>query len=241
MLTFEFFCEVLVSWWIGVNATVKKPKDSVKRTGMESPRIYYYILSYDGGIAPCIDGGLLTLAICKPGIRRKASRGDWLIGFSPKEMGWTLSFIAKVSDKIRGDEYYGSGSYDGRSDCIYKLDSSGEFSLRSSRIHNHPKNRARDVGGKENNYRNAWILKSDRFWYFGGHALKVVGSQTPNLVEKLERLSQGYRVNHSVLARAELETLIENVREKFKRGVHGSPRDSSDLVDDDSDDYGSCH
>jgi hypothetical protein len=149
--------------------------------------------------------------------------------------------MAKVTGKIHGEKYYGSGEYNRRSDCIYRLDQNGGFILHNSRIHNTAKNKAKDVGGKENNYANAWILKSDTFWYFGAQALNVVGSQTPNLVEKLGRLSQGHRVNHSTYVRQELNDLIENVREKFTPGVHGSPRDSPNQLDDESDDYGSCH
>src|SRR5438093_13698108 len=103
---------------------------------MQSFRIYYYILSHDGGIAPCVDTGLLTLAICKPGIRRTAVQGDWIIGFSPRETGWKLSFMAKVTDKINGEKYYGSGEYNRRSDCIYRLNENGGFILHNSRIHN---------------------------------------------------------------------------------------------------------
>jgi putative DNA base modification enzyme with NMAD domain len=203
-------------------------------------RIYYYILSYDGGIAPCVDNGVLTLAICKPGIRRNAKKGDWLIGFSPKETGWKLSYLAKVSNKLQGKEYYGSGRFDGRTDCIYKLDSNEGFILRSPRIHNSSKNKTRDVGTSADNYQNAWVLKSDEFWYFGGKAMNVLGPQTSSLIEKLGKLSQGHRVNHSPRVREELEGLVEGVRRKYEAGVHGSPRDSSDRVDDQSDDYGSC-
>lgn len=208
---------------------------------LKGSRVYYYILSHDGGVAPCVDGGLLTLAICKPGIRRTGSQGDWIIGFSPKEMGWKLSFVARITEKLHGENYYGSGLYDGRRDCIYRLDGNGDFTLRNSRIHNSAKNRAKDVGTKENKYENAWVLKSEEFWYFGAKAWNAVGPQTPNLVEKLRALSQGHRVNHSTNVRQELDDLIKSVREKFKPGIHGSPRDSSNHLDDKSDHYGSCH
>jgi len=43
-------------------------------------RIFLYRMMTDAGCAPNIDGGVCTLAICKPSIRRTANVGDIVIG-----------------------------------------------------------------------------------------------------------------------------------------------------------------
>lgn len=69
-------------------------------------RGYSYIIKRDFGFAPNPFQGILTLATCKPGIRKHAQVGDYLIGNSPKINGNKLIFIAKVSEKTTFDEYW---------------------------------------------------------------------------------------------------------------------------------------
>jgi len=45
-------------------------------------QIYFYKLTVDDGGAPCAERGLLSLAICKPMIRRTAQKGDLIFGFA---------------------------------------------------------------------------------------------------------------------------------------------------------------
>ena len=42
--------------------------------------LYSYVVRYDDGAAPNPFGGVCSLVICKPVIRRGASEGDWVIG-----------------------------------------------------------------------------------------------------------------------------------------------------------------
>jgi Nucleotide modification associated domain 2 len=49
------------------------------RPGMSD--IYFYKLTADNGGAPCVRHGLLSLAICKPMIRKTAEEGDLTFGF----------------------------------------------------------------------------------------------------------------------------------------------------------------
>ena len=43
-------------------------------------KLYSYVMIYDTGFAPNPFWGYCTLATCKPGIRRVAKQGDWIIG-----------------------------------------------------------------------------------------------------------------------------------------------------------------
>lgn len=106
--------------------------------------IYYHILRYDDGVAPCVDRGTLTLAICKPAIRRSAKAGDWVLGISTKSRGHKLCYVAKVTQKIDRHGYYVRRSYRPRGDCIYRLNG-GRFQLRNYRVHGEA-DKKRDVG-----------------------------------------------------------------------------------------------
>ena len=65
--------------------------------------IYSYKLTSDNGSAPCIQNNLLSLAICKPKIRKTANVNDYLIGISANSMKLgenKLLYIARITNKI---------------------------------------------------------------------------------------------------------------------------------------------
>src|SRR6266511_5167701 len=191
-------------------------------------RICYYIHTVDTGRAPSVDGGLLTLAICKPEIRRTADVGAWIIGFAPRALGWKLSYLAKVKAKLNGSQYYGSEEYKKRSDTISETRSFGGFSLRDHLVHDEG-NIAADVGTSEDGWQNAWVLVSKRFWYFGSNAVDLSWTEFPEPFAKLQRLTQGHRVNHTPKLRAELEKILTSIGKNHSPGVHGPPRDSCQI------------
>lgn len=82
-------------------------------------RIYRYIWTHDSGMAPCPDGGQITLATCKPVIRRVARPGDWVIGFRPGslERGLVL-WAGRVESKLSHGEY--QRRHGKRSDAVYR-------------------------------------------------------------------------------------------------------------------------
>ena len=167
--------------------------------------------------------GVFTLAICKPAIRRKANARDWILGITPKGLGWRLAYAVMVRSKIRGEDYY-SIRRPRRQDQIYRF-KNGQFELRNTDIHDKSDGR-RDIGSAPG-YKNAWILKGSRTktWYWGRKAkpLSELG-RFPNLQRKVEDLSQGHRVNHSKRVRVELEELLREVS-KRQPGIYGKPRD----------------
>lgn len=92
--------------------------------------IYGYIIPFDGGFSPCYADGEYTLACCKPKIRMNIfneglSRNTWLIGM--KHVGKNNSdfitkiiYVAHITNIILLEEYYDSGKYNHRCDCIYR-------------------------------------------------------------------------------------------------------------------------
>lgn len=72
---------------------------------------YSYIVKRDYGFAPNPFHGFITLATCKPTIRKGAQVGDIIMGFSSKDSGNKLIFILKVSAKISFDDYWNNPAY----------------------------------------------------------------------------------------------------------------------------------
>ena len=70
------------------------------------PKAFSYIVARDYGFAPNPFYGVLTLATCKPVIRKTASVGDFIIGCSNKASGNKLIYMAKVSEILTFDQYW---------------------------------------------------------------------------------------------------------------------------------------
>jgi Nucleotide modification associated domain 2 len=73
--------------------------------------IYFYKLTADNGGAPCVRHGLLSLAICKPMIRKTAEEGDLTFGFAANSLHRDnrLLYVARVTKKLADGEYYRNG------------------------------------------------------------------------------------------------------------------------------------
>ena len=72
---------------------------------------YAYIVSRDYGFAPNPFYNVLTLATCKPVIRKNAKIGDIIIGNAQKKNNHKLIYIAKVSKILTFDDYWNSPEY----------------------------------------------------------------------------------------------------------------------------------
>jgi hypothetical protein len=66
------------------------------------PDIYVYKMVADNGGAPCVFRNLLSLAICKPKIRKSAKKGALIFGFGGKDYQERLIYIAHVTSKLGG-------------------------------------------------------------------------------------------------------------------------------------------
>ena len=73
---------------------------------------YSYVVARDYGFAPNPFWGVLTLATCKPKIRKNANVGDYVIGHSTASDGNKLIFIMKVGRIISFDEYWNSVEFE---------------------------------------------------------------------------------------------------------------------------------
>jgi len=194
-----------------------------------NPDIYVYKLAVDNGGAPCVWSGLLSLAICKPKIRKVAQKGSLIFGFGGKNLygeqlvGERLIYAAKVTAKLERDEYYQKPEYAKRPDCIYEGVSGFAQRKQNARYHNQSDEREKDVGL---NFENAHVLLSENFRYFGNKGTADYKLEFPAIKNLVEGLKRGHRVNHDDALRNEFTSLTEQLWHKYPQMVLGSPSDS---------------
>lgn len=144
--------------------------------------LYSYVLRFDFGDAPNPYGGVCTLTICKPAIRRTAQVGDWIIGTGSKhspvgDISDYLVYAMRVSEKLTMAEYDlrcrkeltikmpGHRSHRKQreniaGDSLYDFRELGGPRHRGGHMHFEPEMQARDWSG-------IYALLSDEFYYFG--------------------------------------------------------------------------
>ena len=186
-------------------------------------RHFIYKMTADNGGAPCVKGGLLSLAICKPKIRSAAKMGDWIYGFGGRDLGGLLIYIANVTGKV-SKEYYQEKSYSHRPDCIYEWDGMRFFCKPTAKYHPGGIGMKKDIGSYPT-YTNANVLLSHgEFRYLGSAGEPINDQKYPLICALLQNLRQGHRVNHSDVILQELGKLRNEIWIKYKKSVVGKPR-----------------
>ncbi len=161
--------------------------------------LYSYCIPYDSGAAPNPYWGTCTLVICKPGIRRLAKTGDWVVGLGSAaspigDISGQVVFAMRVSAIMPMEEYdrfckrnlrgkipnWRSRVFEKKvGDCIYDF-SSGERPAIRLGVHDE-RNRRRDLSGEN-------ALLSDHFYYFGDHPRPL-----PQHLRPIIQQTQGYK------------------------------------------------
>ena len=75
--------------------------------------LFSYVVRWDHGFAPNPFHGVCSLATCKPGIRKKAMVGDWVLGTGPSKRGYAdrAVFLMQVNEIITFDAYWRDPAY----------------------------------------------------------------------------------------------------------------------------------
>jgi putative DNA base modification enzyme with NMAD domain len=187
-------------------------------------RIYFYKLRVDNGGAPCVQSGLLSLAICKPGIRSKAQCGDLIFGFAANSLrprDNRLIYAARVHRKLSNGEYYKESRYAGREDRIYKFKARRFVRRKDAQHHVHAWDLSHDLGDYPK-YRRACVLLSTDFRYFGKASSDEYKNHFPRVRHAVEQLGRGYRVHHGAELQEELlemEAWVWQSTHKKKSGL----------------------
>lgn len=172
-------------------------------------------MTHDSGFAPHVANGILTLATCKPRIRKSASADvhDYIMGIggmtlsksSGKDVYRKLIYLAEVTDKIDFDAYYRGRGYRGRKDNIYHR-ISGRW-MQDKNEHHGDAEFKRDIDAP-------MVLVSRRFIYFGRRAIGL----DEELFERFARMSRRHKV--TVLDRNgsnQLERLFTKYRTRLNK------------------------
>jgi hypothetical protein len=153
------------------------------------PLLFTYTIPIDDGAAPNPFRGMCSLAICKPGIRRTARKGDWIAGLGSRtapsgDLTGRLVYAMRVEAVLSLEEYDRRAPADwphripnARSadlserlgDCIYDY-SHGDPISRPG-VHG-PENRDTDLGGKN-------VLISRDLYYCGSRAIPLPDNLLP--------------------------------------------------------------
>jgi hypothetical protein len=174
------------------------------------PRIYRYILETDDGMAPCVDGGLLTLATCKPVIRRVARPDDWVLGFLPgSESRGMVAWAARVDRKVEQGAF--GREFRGRSDAVYPWDDEGNIVFLRPAYHPKPYDRKKDLSGP------ALIFDPTATWYFGDNPKRL-----PDVILHLAASGQNHRVNFR--QPGDYRAMLDWLAAIGEPGMHGKPR-----------------
>lgn len=73
--------------------------------------LFSYVVRYDDGAAPNPFWGTCTLVICKPGIRKAAKKGDWIVGLGStsnptnKDYHGRIVYVMRVDDTMTMKQY----------------------------------------------------------------------------------------------------------------------------------------
>jgi hypothetical protein len=183
-------------------------------------KLYSYVVTHDEGFAPNPFGGVLTLATCKPRIRKSALVNDWVMGTgSVNGIGVDrLIYLAKVSKKMSLQEYgraeeftvkkpHLSGEWWSKhGDNIYYEDCSGASKQRRN-VHHGPSFIDHDLGGE-------YALICKDFWYFGRAAIVI-----PLAFHCLIKKGPGYKANENVPE----ATMFIDILKKLEPGLIGAP------------------
>lgn len=197
--------------------------------------MYIYRMTSDSGGAPCVQNGLLSLAICKPDIRRMASKGDLIFGIGGKALGERLIYAAYVTQKCLRDAYYTADEFRGRADCIYDSVAGVARIRADARHHQGGGSLEHDVGSR---FERGHVLLSDNFRYFGIAGTTGYQSTCPHMTQKFLRLGPGHRVFHSGEIQNELDTLAKALWEQPAAQAKPSNKvddDCSPCADDEED------
>ncbi len=171
-------------------------------------RLYVYKVRYDDGTAPCVEDGILSLALCKPAIRATARVGDTLIGFAAKSMcaDQRLVYAAVVTERLADGAYYREARWRNRLDCMYAWRAGAFRRKRDAAVHDAAADLVHDLG-EAPRYSRANVLVSDNFRYYA-ESRPADHARYPALARMIDRLGQGHRLNHGDRVHDEIERYL---------------------------------
>jgi len=142
---------------------------------VKTNQVFSYVVVHDTGFSPNPFHGFLTLACCKPQIRKTAGVGDIIVGMSSRSE--RIIYATQVAEAISFDEYWADPRFLDRrpimnspeivfraGDNIYEPIAGGHRQLPS--FHSNPDG-SEDAGLKQTDLSANRVLVGERFTYWG--------------------------------------------------------------------------
>jgi hypothetical protein len=164
-----------------------------------------YKLTHDAGFAPNPFFGYLTLATCKPGIRRAAKVGEWIAGFTSGGLcgdpvgGERLIYLMRVSEILSFEDYFNDSRFMAKKP---KLDGHSEVARHGDNIYQPLRHKATEASdfkqlrnphhwdrgcsdtrttSKAHDLAGRNVLIGTEFAYFGRNPLEIPETIRPNV------------------------------------------------------------
>lgn len=160
--------------------------------------LYSYVITRDYGFAPNPFWGICSLATCKPQIRQRALKGDWIAGFGGANttIAGKMVFLMCVDETCTFDDYWNNPRFKVKRPCF-----DGCYQqCYGDNIYHHVGNEwvqenSHHSYENEINYNNLnhdtridRVLISSYYWYFGSDAIEV-----PNEFKNIIATCRGYK------------------------------------------------
>ena len=193
-------------------------------------RFFSYKLTHDDGLAPNPFFDFLTLAVCKPEIRENRNIGDWIAGFTSKELGplceignEKLIYLMKVTGKIPFSKYWTNPKYEIKKPDLSSDDRRKHFGDNfykpipySAKYEQMPN--ARHCGAEmKTDLKSSSVLISEQFFYFGASAI-VLPKEIRPMVPKGQN-PNGYETKCDEL----VNKLLDYISTNYKTGMIDYP------------------
>lgn len=187
---------------------------------LDQRNLYVYVVDRDFGFAPNPFHGYCTLATCKPGIRKGARIGDWVMGVGGKRLRATgkCIFVMNISQICTFEEYWADTRFQIKKpvrngnpvmmvgDNVYHRDPATGGWIQEDSHHSNP-----DGSTNRTNFQRDTktdnVLISTHFFYFGSAAPPV----------DLESISykNGMGYVKKALANTQVAALVKGIEEQY--------------------------
>lgn len=201
-------------------------------------RLFSYKMTHDSGFAPNPFGRTLTLATCKPQIRRHKSVDDWIAGFTSTTLAGhkvgseRLIYLMRVAEKLLMRDYFSDPRFQ---DKIPDMSTKGPMANAGDNIYRplrpdadswadfeqlpNPHHWNRDAPNEDHHRRDVrgkYVLIADEFYYFGGSALDLPPECRPEV-------PPGMAGHGKETPFRQARRFIDYIRGRFQPGRHGDP------------------
>jgi hypothetical protein len=211
-------------------------------------KLFSYKMTHDTGFAPNPFGHTLTLATCKPAIRKKKEVGEWIAGFTSVKLNHDpvgeerLVFLMRIGEKCHLSKYFSDPRFQDKiplphlkdpvakaGDNIYRPLVPGAiefFHFEQLKNINHWAGCGPDQDHLIEDISGQFVLVADIFYYFGDSPLIIPPSCRP-------KMPKG-QANHGYLTQPDqAERFLQYIQGNYLPGIHSLPKDlqKSELKD----------